>query len=93
MCDVLAFAGLAQPVALDGPRQDDGGRSFVLDRGFIGGVNLLGVVPAQSHLAKLFVRQVLHHFEQARVNTKEVLAEIAAGFDDVLLPLSVHDLA
>src|SRR5207245_5644231 len=49
--DVLPFAGLAEPVAFDGPRQDNSGRSSVLDRGFIGGVNLLGVVPAQSHLA------------------------------------------
>ena len=47
--NVLAFAGFAQSVALDGLGQNDGGRSLVLDRGFEGGVHFDGIVTAQPH--------------------------------------------
>ena len=38
--DVLAFARLAETVALDCARQDDGRRALVLDRGLVGVVDL-----------------------------------------------------
>ncbi len=91
--DVLAFAGFAQTVALDGLGQDDGGRALVLDRGFVSGMDLDGIVAAQAHAGQLLVGEVLHHLEQARIGAEEVLAEVGAAFDEVFLILAVADLA
>ena len=91
--DVLAFTRLADAVALDGARQDDGRLTRVLDRGLVGRVDLDRVVAAERQLLQLLVRQVLDHLEQPRVGAPEVLADVVAGFDGVLLILAVDDLA
>ena len=46
MRDVAPFAGLAQSVAFDGMREDDGGRAAVFDGGLVGGVDFRRIVPA-----------------------------------------------
>ena len=93
MGDVLAFAGFAEPVALDRPGQDDRRRALVLDGGLVGVVDLDRIVPAQGHLLELIVRQVLDHVEQPRIDAPEVLADVGARLDGVLLVLAVDDLA
>jgi hypothetical protein len=35
---------------------------------------------------------MLHHIQKARVGAKEVVAYVSAGFDNVLLVLSINDL-
>ncbi len=93
MGDVLALTRLAEAVAFDRPRQDDCRLSLVLDRGLVGVVHLHRIVAAEAHLLQLFVGQVLHHVEQPRVGAEEVLAQVRAGLDGVLLILAVDDLA
>ena len=91
--DVLALARLAQPVALDRPRDDDGRRSLVLDGGLVGVVDLDRVVSAERQLPELVVGQVLDHVEQPRIDAPEMLAHVGARFDGVLLILAVDDLS
>ena len=91
--DVLAFAGLAEPVALDRARQDHRRRALVLDRRLVGVVDLDRIVAAERHLLQLVVGQVLDHVEQPRIGAPEVLADVGARLDRVLLILAVDDLA
>ena len=91
--DVLAFAGFAEAVALDRAREDDGRRALVLDRGLVGVVDLDRIVAAERQLLQLVVGQVLDHVEQPRIGAPEMLADVGARFDGVLLILAVDDLA
>ncbi len=91
--NVLAFASFAQAVALDGFGQDDCGRAFVVDRGPVRGMNLDGIVPAQPHARQLLVRKMLHHFQQTRVRTEQVLAEVGSALNKILLILAVADFS
>ena len=91
--DVLAFAGFAEAVALDRPGEDDGRRALVLDGGLVGVVDLHRIVAAERHLLQLVVAQVLDHLEQPRIDAPEVLADVGARLDGVLLILAVDDLA
>ena len=91
--DVLAFAGLADAVALDGAGQDDRRLARCARRGLVGGVDLDRVVAAERQLLQLLVREVLDHLEQPRIGAPEVLADVGARFDGVFLILAVDDLA
>ncbi len=91
--DVLAFARLADAVALDRARQDDGGLAGVLDGRLVRRVDLDGVVAAERQLLQLLVGQVLDHLEQLRMRAPELLADVGARLDGVLLVLAVDDLA
>ena len=91
--DVLAFAGLAQAVALDGFGQNDGGRALVLDGCLVSGMHFDGIVAAQPHARQLLVGKMLDHFEQARIGAEEVLPEVGAALDEIFLILTVADLA
>ena len=93
MGDVLAFAGLAEAVALDRSGQDHRRLSGVLDGGLIGGVDLDRVVAAERQLLQLLVGQVRDHFEQLRMGAPEMLADVVARLDGVLLILAVDHLA
>src|SRR5207247_8606272 len=93
MRDVLAVAGFAEPVAFDRAREDHGRRTLVLGRRFVGVEHFDWIVAAEGHLLQLVVRQVLDHVEQARVSAPEVLADVGAVGDGVLLILAVDDLA
>ena len=61
MGNVLALAGLAHAVALDGLGEDDGGCVFVGDGLLVGGIDLFWIVAAAPHFLQLFVRVVLDH--------------------------------
>ena len=91
--DVLAFAGLAQPIAFDGLGQNDGGRALVLDRCLVGGVHFDGIVPAQPHPGKLLVGKMLDHLQQAGIAAEQVVPEVGAALDKIFLVLPVRDLA
>ena len=69
------------------------GCPLVLDGGLVGGVDLHRIVPAAPQLLQLLVGQVLDHVEQPRIRAEEVLADVGAGFDGVLLVLAVDDFA
>ena len=56
-------------------------------------VDLVRVVAAERQLLQLLVGEVLDHLEQPRVGAPEVLADVGAGLDGVLLVLAVDDLA
>ncbi|OQB90682.1 MAG: hypothetical protein BWX84_01742 [Verrucomicrobia bacterium ADurb.Bin118] len=90
MRNVATFAGLAEAVALDRFGQDHGGLSLVGEGGGVGGVNLQRVMPAAGELADLFVGQVVDQLQQFRVFPEEMLAGVAAGFDGVLLVITIH---
>src|SRR5713101_6433731 len=91
--DVLAFADFAQAVAFDGARQDDGGRALVLDGGAVGGVDLARVMPAQAEFAKRLVGNFFDQFQQARITSEEMLANVSAGLDNEFLIFAVNDFA
>ena len=91
--DVLALAGLAQPIALDGLGQDDGGRSLMFGGGLVGSVNLDGIVTAEPHTGKLFVGKMLDHLQQAGIAAEQVVAEVGATLDEIFLVLAIRDLA
>ena len=91
--DVLAFAAFAETVAFDRLGENDGWRALVLDGFLVGSVDLDGIVSTEAQVFELFVGEMLDHFEQARIGAEEVLAEVAAGFDSVLLELAVGDFA
>ena len=93
MRDVLAFAGLAQAVALDRAGEDDGRLALGLDGGLVGVEDLDRIVAAEPQPLQLIVGQVLDHLEQPRIGAEEVLADVGARFDGVLLILAVDDLA
>jgi hypothetical protein len=90
--DVLALAGLAQAVALDGAGQDHRRRALVLTaagrrrRPSPGRGRPAAAWPAAR-------REVLDQLQQLRVLAEEVLADVGAALDDVLLVLAVHHLA
>ena len=84
MGDVLAFAGFAEAVALDGAGEDDRRLSLVLDRGLVGVEDLQGIVAAEAQALQLIVGEMLDHLQQPRIGAEEVLAEIGARFDGVL---------
>ena len=65
----------------------------MLDRGLVGVVDLDRIVAAERQLLQLIVGEVLDHVEQPRIGAQEVLADVGARFDGVLLILAVDDLA
>ncbi len=65
----------------------------MLDGGFVGVVDLDGIVAAESQPFELLVGEMAHHLEQPRIGAEEVLAEIRAALDGVLLILPVDDFA
>ena len=56
-------------------------------------MDLRRVVAAEAHRPQLVVAHVLDHAQQARVHAVEVLADVGAAGDRVLLVLAVDDLA
>ena len=69
------------------------GWPLMLDRGLEGGVDLDRIVAAEAQLAQLLVGQVADERLQARIAAEEVLADVRARLDRVLLVLAVDDLA
>ena len=93
VADVLAFARLADPVALDRAGQHQRGHALGVGGTLECVEHLLGIVTAERELLKLLVRQVLDHVEQPRIGAPEMLAHVGARLDGVLLVLAVDDLA
>ena len=65
----------------------------MLDGGLVCVVDLDGVVAAERHLLELVVAEVLDHVEQPGIDAPEVLADVGARLDRVLLVLAVDDFA
>ena len=59
----------------------------------VGVVDLDRIVAAERQLLQLLVGQVLDHLEQPRIGAPEMLADVGARLDGVLLILAVDDLA
>src|SRR6185503_6805270 len=91
--DVLALAGLAEAVALDGAREDDGRHALRRHRAAIRVVDLLRIVAADAKVLQLAVAQMTHHFEQPQIRAPEILTEVGAVLDHVALVLAVDDFA
>ena len=79
----------AERPALHRLGQDHGRAALVLDRDLVRGVELAVVVPAARQLLQVVVGEVLDHLLQPRVGTEEVLADVRARLDRVLLELAV----
>ncbi len=91
--DVLALTRLADPVALDGAGENDRRHAFGFGRALVGVVDLVGIVAAERQLLQLLIREMFDHLEQSRIGAPEVLADVGARLDGVLLILAVDDLA
>src|SRR5256885_6119617 len=93
MSDVLAFARLAQAIALDGFRENDGWCAFVLYRGFICRMYFDRIVPSQPHTGQLLVRKMFDHFQETWICAAKVLPEVSSALNKIFLILPVCDLA
>src|SRR4029453_16731400 len=91
--DVLAFTRFADAVALDRAREHKGRHVLGFGGLLEGVVDLRRIVAAKRQLFQLLVGEVLDHLEQPRMRAPEVLANISARFDGVLLILAVDDFA
>ena len=83
-----SISGPERP-ALDRLGQDRGRRAVVLGGGLVGRVELAVVVAAAGQVAEVVVGEVLDQLPQPRVGAEEVLADVGAGLDRVLLELAV----
>ena len=92
MGDVATFAGLSEAVAFDRAGEDDCGRAAMIGGGVVGGVDFERVVSAESHAPEGVVGHVIDHAKEARIDTPEMLADVAAAGHGVLLILTVYDL-
>ena len=90
MGDVAALAYLAKAVALDCLGNHHRRLAVALHRRVVGRIDLLGVVAATAKLLELLVGEVRDHLGQFRIGSEEVLADVAARHDDVLLILAVY---
>ena len=54
---------------------------------------MTGSWPPQRQLLELIVGEVLDHLEQPRIDAEEMLADVGARLDGVLLVLAVDDFA
>src|SRR5258708_17042737 len=52
-----------------------------------------GIVAAESHASQLLVREMLHHFQEARIGAEKVLAEVGSALDKIFLILAVADFS
>src|SRR5215468_11052639 len=92
MRNVSAFPALSEPVALNRARQDHGRTTTMPHSRVVGRIHFEGIVPAEPELGDLLVRQMLDHIEQPRIFSEQVLTNISARLDGVLLPLTVDSL-
>ena len=69
--------------------EDHGGAALVLDGHLVGRVDLAVVVAAAGQRAQLVVGEVLDQATQPRVGPEEVLPDVVAALDRVLLELAV----
>src|SRR5208282_2395153 len=91
--DDLAFARLAESIALDGLGKNNGGRSGMLNRRLVRGVHFDWIVAAEPHAGELLVRKMFHHLQQPGIGAKEILPEISSALDKIFLILAIGDLA
>src|SRR5439155_17832536 len=77
----------------DGAREDDRRLTCRADRGAVGGMHLRWIVSTERELLQLLVRQMADHLRELRILAPEVLADVRARFDRVLLILAIDDLA
>ncbi len=89
---IARLAGFAHAVAFDGLGQHHGGTALVLDGGFIGVINLVGIVPAAMQVADLLVGQVGYERRGFRIPAEELLAHIGAALGLEGLVFAVHAL-
>ncbi len=90
--DVAGLDARSERPALDGLGQDDRRGALVLGGGLVGGVDLAVVVAAAPQLGEVVVGQVLDQLSKPRVRTEEVLADVGAAGDRVLLELAIERL-
>ena len=74
--DVLALASFTHAVTLDGLGQDHCGLSCVFRRFRVGGVDLVGIVPAAVQAPDVLVGHVRHHLFQLGVLAEEKVASV-----------------
>ena len=92
MGDVLALAGLAHAVALDGLGEDQGRLALVLHRGVVGGVDLERIMAAAGERPDLVVGHVGDQRLRLGVLAEEVLADVGAVLRLEVLVLAVDAL-
>ncbi len=86
------FAGGPHTVALDRHGEDDGGLAIALHSRGVGGVNLVGIVPAAIEVLDVPVAQLPDHILQFRVGAEEVLPGVGTAVVLAVLQFAVADL-
>jgi len=89
MGDVLAFAGLAHTVTLDGLAQDHGRLSGVGDGGSVSGIDLVRIVPAAVQAPDVVVAHARDHCAKFGILAEEMLTHERAVDRLVSLVLAV----
>ena len=88
--DVARLDARPEGPALDRVGEDDRRRADVLGRRLVGRVDLAAVVAAAAELRQVVVGEVLGEPAETRVRPEEVLADVGAAGDGVLLELAVE---
>ena len=89
---VLAFAGFAGAVALDRLGQDDRGTTIALGGLAVSRIHLERIMAAAGELLELRVAEVADQVQECRVFPEEVLPDVGAALDHVLLVFAIDDL-
>ena len=89
---IAAFPEIAKPITLHGLGQDHGWPAFVLDRGLVCVINLLGIVPAAAQLPDLFIAHVLDQLERFGIFPEKFLANVGAALGLKRLVLAIDAL-
>ena len=90
MCRVRRLNGWAECPALHRLRQDHRWCTLVCNGGGVGGVDLPVIVSTAAELHKIVVAEVPHQLLEERLRPEEVLADIGASSDGVLLEFTVN---
>jgi hypothetical protein len=91
--DVLALAGLAHAVALDGLGEDHGRLALVVDAAAVGRVDLVRIVAAAVQAPDVVVGHVGDHRLELGILAEEVLARVGAADGLEVLVLAVDALS
>ena len=84
---VFAFTGAAHAKTFHGFDQQHGGLSLVLHSSGVCGIHLLWIMTTTAQVPNIIVAHLGHHFQGARIATKEMFAHISAivGFEGLIV--------
>ncbi len=87
--DILSFTSLAKTITLHSLCQNHSRCSLVIDGSVIGRIHLDRIVTAATDRLNRLVRQMFNHLQDIRIGSEEVLTDVRAVRNRVLLVLPI----